>query len=61
MEEIALFAWGNGKTPLEDVGGEGGYAAFLETIADPDNPDREHMLEWARWQGYKEFDIRTGC
>jgi hypothetical protein len=33
--------------PPEDVGGVGGYAEFLEVMADPSHPDHEGMLEWA--------------
>ncbi len=32
--------------PPEDCGGPGGYADLLETIADPDDPEHESMLEW---------------
>ena len=35
------------NAPPEDVGGAGGYAEFLETIADPDYEDHDTMLEWA--------------
>jgi hypothetical protein len=31
----------------EDVGGTGGYLALLEAIADPENEDRDGLLEWA--------------
>lgn len=48
---------GEGKTPPEDVGGKYGYAAFLATIENPDHPDYKHMADWARMQGYREFDI----
>ncbi|MEW6227666.1 MAG: plasmid pRiA4b ORF-3 family protein, partial [Bacillota bacterium] len=34
--------------PPEDVGGPGGYGAFLETIRDKKNPEREDMLSWAQ-------------
>lgn len=32
--------------PPEDCGGPGGYADLLETLADPDDPEHESMLEW---------------
>jgi hypothetical protein len=32
--------------PPEDCGGVWGYADLLETLADPDDPDRDEMLEW---------------
>ncbi|WP_071460893.1 plasmid pRiA4b ORF-3 family protein [Bacillus massilinigeriensis] len=50
---------GEGNTPPEDVGGAGGYAEFLRILADPSDPNHEHMREWAKWQGYKEFDIKS--
>jgi hypothetical protein len=33
--------------PPEDVGGTWGYQEFLEAIADPENEEREGLLEWA--------------
>jgi hypothetical protein len=33
--------------PPEDVGGTWGYEEFVEAIADPENEDREGLLEWA--------------
>jgi hypothetical protein len=32
--------------PPENVGGIGGYAGFLEAIADPDHDDHRDMTEW---------------
>ncbi len=37
---------GRRTCPPEDVGGTWGYYDFLDTINDPQNPDREDMLEW---------------
>ena len=37
---------GKRACPPEDVGGPWGYANFLETIEDPDHPDREQLVEW---------------
>jgi hypothetical protein len=34
--------------PPEDVGGTGGYTEFLAALADPENPEHDHYLEWAR-------------
>ncbi len=48
---------GEGNTPPEDVGGEGGYEEFMEITANPDHPEYEEMIEWAKSQQYKEFDI----
>jgi hypothetical protein len=41
---------GERGAPPEDVGGAGGYAEFLEAIANPDHEDHDAMLEWAGGQ-----------
>jgi hypothetical protein len=33
--------------PPEDVGGTWGYEEFIEAITDPENEDRDGLLEWA--------------
>jgi hypothetical protein len=38
------------SAPPEDVGGAGGYAEFLEAIADPKHEEHDEMLEWAGGQ-----------
>lgn len=48
---------GEGNTPPEDVGGEGGFAEFLRIVADPNDSEHEHLLEWGRMQGYRPFEI----
>lgn len=48
---------GEGNTPPEDVGGEGGYDMFLEIIANENHPDYKHMVERGRMQGYGAFDL----
>lgn len=48
---------GEGKTPPEDVGGEHGYEAFLNILADKNHPDHDHMVAWGQSQEYKAFDI----
>ena len=48
---------GQENTPPEDVGGEGGFEDFLEIIPDKNHPEHEFMLEWAKEQGYQDFDI----
>ena len=37
---------GERACPPEDCGGVWGYADLLETLADPENPEREEMLDW---------------
>lgn len=37
-----------GERPPEDVGGEGGFEEYMAIISDPDHPEYEEMLEWAK-------------
>ena len=48
---------GNGDSPPEDVGGEGGFEEFVEIMKDPSHEDYKHMKEWAESQWYRGFDI----
>ncbi|MEH7523304.1 plasmid pRiA4b ORF-3 family protein [Bacillus sp. JJ1503] len=48
---------GGGNTPPEDVGGTYGFEEFLKILADPMHPDHNHIVEWGKMQGYKDFDI----
>lgn len=43
------------RCPPEDCGGPWGYADFLKAIADPDNEEREELLEWYG----EDFDPET--
>jgi hypothetical protein len=45
-EPLPVCLEGQRACPLEDSGGPGGYEELLQTIADPDRPDREDLLEW---------------
>lgn len=47
---------GKRRCPPEDVGGAWGYADFLEKISDPENPEREELLEWATGNPEGAFD-----
>ncbi len=38
---------GSGTCPPEDCGGTGGYADLLRVLADPTDPEYEHMRAWA--------------
>ncbi|MDQ0482507.1 plasmid pRiA4b ORF-3 family protein [Guptibacillus hwajinpoensis] len=49
---------GEGDTPPEDVGGEGGYDEFLKIVNDKNHPDHAHMVNWGTMQGYKKFDLK---
>ncbi|MEB3269862.1 MAG: plasmid pRiA4b ORF-3 family protein [Leptolyngbya sp.] len=44
--QYPLCLKGKRACPPEDCGGIWGYGSFLETIADPNHPDHEDMLEW---------------
>jgi len=37
---------GERRCPPEDVGGSGGYADYLEVLADPDHEEHQNMMEW---------------
>lgn len=37
---------GKRSCPPEDVGGAGGYADYLEALADPDHEEHENLMEW---------------
>ena len=39
-----------GECPPDDVGGEGGYEAFLEVMADETHPEYEDLCEWYKAQ-----------
>jgi hypothetical protein len=56
-EELPVLLSGEGDAPPEDVGGSGGFAEFLEVIADLKHEDYEHMTEWAKSQRWKPFDF----
>jgi hypothetical protein len=44
---------GAGATPPEDCGGVSGYADFVRVMADPNDPEHEHMVLWV---GAKTWD-----
>jgi hypothetical protein len=58
-EDLPLLLSGEGDAPPEDVGGTGGFAEFLEVIADPGNEDYEHMTAWVKMQWWKPFDFEA--
>jgi hypothetical protein len=43
---LPLCAGGACATPPEDCGGVPGYAEFVRAMADPDDPEHEHLAEW---------------
>ena len=56
-EELPILLSGEGDAPPEDVGGTGGFAEFLEVIANPTHEEYEHLTEWAKSQWWKPFDF----
>lgn len=51
-----LCVEGERNCPPEDVGGVGGYAEFLEAIADPKHEQHDDFVEWAGEFDPEEFD-----
>jgi pRiA4b ORF-3-like protein len=49
---------GHGACPPEDCGGPGGYAELLDVLADPANPEHEHMRSWVG-NRLRPFDCAT--
>ncbi len=51
---------GQNACPPEDVGGAGGYQAFLGAIADPEDDGHDDYLEWVGGSfDATEFDLAT--
>ncbi|MFY3790192.1 plasmid pRiA4b ORF-3 family protein [Ureibacillus sp. MALMAid1270] len=48
---------GEGTTPPEDIGGEGGYEEFIKILSDQNHPDYEHIKNWSSYQVNRDFDI----
>jgi hypothetical protein len=44
--ELPLCVKGKRACPPEDCGGPWGYTELLATLADPNDPEHEDMLEW---------------
>lgn len=57
MSEYPALTDGSGDAPPDDVGGEGGYAEFLEAVGDKNNPDHDDMNVWGKSQGFRRFNI----
>jgi hypothetical protein len=43
---LPFLIGGAGATPPEDCGGVSGYADFVKAMADPNDPERENLVEW---------------
>jgi len=60
-EELPVLLSGEGDAPPEDAGGPGGYAEFLEIIANPEHEEYEHLILWAKSQRWELFDYETAA
>ena len=56
-EELPLLLSGEGDAPPEDIGGIGGFAEFMEIIADPKHEEHEYLKTWANSQWWQTFDF----
>ena len=54
-----LCVGGAGDNPPEDVGAEWGFAEFLRVIADPDDPEHDHLVAWGESQTFEHFDLNS--
>jgi hypothetical protein len=43
---LPLCAGGECARPLEDCGGIQDYLKFVQVMADPDDPEHEHLAKW---------------
>lgn len=57
LSDCPALTDGGGDAPPDDVGGESGYAEFLEAVSDKNNPDYDDMTVWGKSQGFKRFNI----
>jgi hypothetical protein len=55
-QKYPLCVEGDRACPPEDVGGVGGYADFLDALADPRHERHEELLEWAGDYAPEDFD-----
>ena len=60
-EELPVLLSGEGDSPPEDVGGPGGFAEFLDIIADPEHEEYENMIQWAKSQWWEPFDFEMAA
>ena len=56
-DSLPILLSGDGDSPPDDVGGSGGFAEFIEVIADPEHEDYEHLTQWAKSQWWRPFDF----
>lgn len=58
VKKLPCCLFGKGDWPPEDVGAEGGFIRFLETIKNPLSDEYEEMREWGEFQGYEKYSLQ---
>ena len=58
VKRLPCCLFGKGDWPPEDVGAEGGFIRFLETIKNPLSDEYEEMREWGEFQGYEKYSLQ---
>lgn len=57
--KVGVCIDGQNACPPEDVGGPGGYAAYLQALADPRHPEHDDLLEWRGAFDPAHFDLAS--
>jgi len=58
-EPLPLCVHAVGQCPPEDVGGIGGFYAFLEAVRDPAHPEHDELLAWWGEPGFDPGEVNV--